>query len=306
MPDSAAQEPRQSRVAAFFLRGIAALLPVALTAFVFITIFRFANDYVTRPINRVIYWSLESNALGWKLLEGLGVDPYAAGMIARDDLPPALHDIADRHGIASSELMTALQVERAAHAGFWRDLEALHVDALRLRARVEDLVHPLIGAVLSLMLVLWVGWLVTSLLGRLVIARIERGLLSMPGVRAVYPYSKQLVEFFFQEDKRKNLEFQSVVAVRYPSPHVWSYGFLTNRAPRSLQQATGQELVSVFIPSTPLPMSGFTINVPQSELIVLQISVDDALKLIVTGGVILPPHELATQPALPKAPLAGA
>lgn len=289
-PNADSARPR-SRVAGFFLRGIAVLLPVALTAFVFITIFRFANDYVTRPINRTIYWTLESNAAGWQLLSWLGVDPLQPELVVKSELPPALHDLADRHGLASAQFQDALADSRARRVGFWRDLDALYVDRARLRARVEDLVHPLIGVVLSLALVMWAGWLVTSLLGRLLIARIERALLSMPGVRAVYPYSKQLVEFFFQEDKRKGLEFQSVVAVRYPSPHVWSYGFLTNRSPRSLCAATGEELVSVFVPSTPLPMSGFTINVAERELVVLPLSVDDALKMIVTGGVILPPHE---------------
>jgi uncharacterized membrane protein len=297
------KRPR-SRVAGFFLRGIAALLPIALTAFVFIAIFRFAHEYVTQPINRTIYWALESNAAGWQVLDWLGVEPLDAELIDKAGLPPALHDLADRHGLASPEFQRGLADARARHAGFWRDVGALHVDRMRLRARVEDLVHPVIGVVLSLALVLWAGWMVTSFLGRYLIARAERALLSMPGVRAVYPYSKQLVEFFFQEDKRKGLEFQSVVAVRYPSPHVWSYGFLTNRAPLSLCAATGEELVSVFVPSTPLPMSGFTINVSERELVVLPLSVDDALKMIVTGGVILPAHENPPR-ALPAGAAAG-
>lgn len=305
MATNADQDHPRGRIASFFLRGIAVLLPVALTAFVFITIFRFANDYVTRPINRTIYWSLESNAVGWQMLSWLGVDPLQTDLVDKADLPPALHDLADRSGMSSPELQQALADARARHAGFWRDLDELYVDRARLRARVEGLVHPVIGVVLSIALVLWAGWMVTSFLGRYLIARIERALLSMPGVRAVYPYSKQLVEFFFQEEKRKGLEFQSVVAVRYPSPHIWSYGFLTNRAPRSLSAAAGEELVSVFVPSTPLPMSGFTINVSERELVVLPLSVDDALKMIVTGGVILPAHERSTR-ALPAGAAAAA
>jgi uncharacterized membrane protein len=289
------KRPRTS-VASFFLRGIATLLPVALTAFVFITIFQFANNYVTRPINRTIYWSLENNGAGWQLLGLLGVHPYEAEYVAQQSLPLKLRDLGERSGYASPEFREALETQRQKLQGFWRDLDELWIDRVRLRTRVEACVHPLIGVLLSLTLILWMGWLVTSFVGRYALARIEQALLSLPGVRSVYPYAKQLVDFFFKEGGRKGLEFQSVVAVRYPSSHLWSYGFLTNRASRSLSQATGEELVAVFIPSTPLPMSGFTIHVAQRDLHVLPISVDDALKMIVSGGVILPPSEVSSSP----------
>lgn len=296
MSASPAPEPTRRRtVAGFFLRGLAALLPIALTAFVFVTVIRFANDYVTRPINQLIYWSLESNALGWEALSALGVHPLEPDRLDVDSLPIQMRDLGQRRGFASPEFLEELRKQRSAHDGFWKDLSALHVDAEELRAQVQDHVHPLIGVVISLVLLLWLGWMMNSIVGRFLVARLEGALFSLPGVRSVYPYAKQLVEFFLSADKRKKLEFQSVVAIPYPSDGLWSYGFVTNRAVKSLCEATGKPLVSVFVPSTPLPMSGFTVSIEESRVVHLPLSVDDALKVIVSGGVMLPPSEIDTR-----------
>jgi uncharacterized membrane protein len=107
-------------------------------------------------------------------------------------------------------------------------------------------------------------------------------------VKSVYPYSKQLVEFFFQ---KKKLEFDTVVAVPYPNASFHSIAFLTNGSLRSLDRASGKELVCVFLPTSPMPMTGYTMFIDVEQVIPLPITIDEAVRIVMTGGVLLPPHE---------------
>jgi uncharacterized membrane protein len=279
---------RRARALTFFLRGLAVLLPVVLTAWVLVTALGFANAYVARPINGAIYWVLESNQLGWAGLRVIGVDPYADDYVDVDALPLELRAVGERVGYTSPGFAAELAKHRSERESFLRDLSELAVNPSKLRASVSARVHPLIGVLLSLVLVLWLGWLLGGYLGRTLVERIEAALLAMPGVRSIYPYAKQLVDFFFPASQRPKVEFQSVVAVPYPNEYTWSYGFVTNRALPALREHTGLDLVAVFVPSSPVPMTGYTIHIEQRRLVSLPISVDDALRVIVSGGVLLP------------------
>jgi uncharacterized membrane protein len=107
-------------------------------------------------------------------------------------------------------------------------------------------------------------------------------------VKSVYPYSKQLVEFFFAE---KQIEFDTVVAIPYPSPGIWSIAFITSSSLKTLREETGKELVSAFVPSSPMPMTGYTVFIEPDRIIPLPISIDEALRITMTGGVLIPPNE---------------
>jgi len=139
------------------------------------------------------------------------------------------------------------------------------------------------------MLLLLCGWWFSGFLGRRVVALFERLLERVPLIGAVYPYVKQITEFFFGEEKK--VEFERVVAVPYPRDGVYSLGFLTGNCIKSLNEARGHELISVFIPSSPMPVTGYTMFVPATDIILMNLSVDEALRTIVSGGVLVPPHE---------------
>ena len=286
-PRARTRAPRRPGI---FLRGLATLLPVFLTIFVFVTVINFAKTYVVGPINDVIYWSLEANGLGWRVLGELDVDPLDAEYLALDELPPELHAVGISHGYASPAFYRAVRQTREEELGFFRDLEALFVDPEKLRDAVQEEVHPLVGLGASLLLVLWIGVLVGGFVGRRLVARVEGALGTLPGIRSVYPYSKRFVEFFFSDDQ---MEFETVVALPYPAEGTWSLGFVTNRSMKSLREATGEDLVTVFVPSSPMPMTGWTIQIAASRLVPIPISVDDALRISVSGGVLVPPSEYA-------------
>ncbi len=283
---------KRSRLALLFLRGLVTVLPVVLTVFIFVTVFQFAGAYVTRPVNSTIYWCLEGNTLGWSALEDLEIDPYDEAFLDPEALPLDLQTLGAQVGyMRSSNFANQLELLRADHEGFFRSPEELCIDRDKLRKAVEAHVHPLIGVIVSLIVVLMAGWTLSGFIGRSFMASIEKALNAIPFVRSVYPYSKQLVEFFLAEKNDAQNDFETVVAVPYPSEGLWAIGFVTNTAPRALWEKTGQELVCVFIPSSPMPMTGYTIIVPAKDLVPVPISVDEALRVTVSGGVLIPPGQ---------------
>ncbi len=104
---------------------------------------------------------------------------------------------------------------------------------------------------------------------------------------------KQVVEMIFGE---KQISFNRVVLVEYPRKGIWSVGFLTSAGMRDIRDQAGEDVLTVFVPSTPTPFTGFTITVARSEVIDLPISVDEAIRFVLTGGVLVPPQQ-----ALPAA-----
>jgi uncharacterized membrane protein len=274
----------------FFLRGIVTLLPVVLTVVIFGLLFQMVDRYVTGPINATIYWSLERNSLGWKALEGLGIDPLSSQYLDPSELPLEIQTLAQSspEGFSDPRFAERVSLYRHEHLGFFRDLDTLAIREERLRADVTKRVHPLIGVVVSLLIVLGLGWIVGGYLGRRFVEQTDRTMKLIPIVRSVYPYSKQLVDFFFD---KKTIEFESVVAIPYPSPGLWAIAFLTNGSMRTLDRETGVSLVCVFLPTSPMPMTGYTMFVDAGRVIPLPITIDEALRTVMTGGVLIPPQE---------------
>jgi uncharacterized membrane protein len=288
-PKPKKKKPPPKGVGGFFLRGVITVLPVILTFVVFGLLFQMVNRYVTGPINSTIYWSIEGNGLGWKLLDRFGIDPLQAEYLDPELLPLELQTLARRpEGFAGPEFLDRLSVHRNRNLGFFRDLDDLAIRRERLRQDVTAHIHPLIGVFLSLLLVLWLGWLVGGFVGRRIVGKLDDAMQLIPVVKSVYPYSKQLVEFFFAE---KQIEFDTVVAIPYPSPGIWSIAFITSSSLKTLREETGKELVSAFVPSSPMPMTGYTVFIEPDRIIPLPISIDEALRITMTGGVLIPPNE---------------
>src|SRR5687767_12370368 len=197
-------ETSRRGVTEHFLRGVVTLLPIVLTVVFLGLLFQIVTRYVTGPINSAIYWSLERNAIGWKVLDFLDVDPLAPTYLAPQLLPLRLQSLAGAspEGFDDPRFEEALAVYRRDHLGFLRDPDDLALRADRLREAVRKRVHPLVGVVLSLLLVLWLGWLASGWIGRRFVGHLDRMVMLVPIVNSVYPHSKQLVEFFFQRRKR--------------------------------------------------------------------------------------------------------
>ncbi len=270
----------------FFLRGIAVLLPTVLTVFIFTSIWHFVGRNVTGPINGAIYGVLEGNGMGWTILGSMDIDPYAREFLAQEELPPELSDRVDEFGgLGSASFQAALTAWRLEQETFSRDLEGLAIDEEKLREAVVSEVHPAVGIVLSGMLVLFLGYLASGFLGRGLITAFDRLLHRIPLIRTVYPYTKQITEFFLSDN---DLEFDTVVAAPYPADNIWAIGFVTGPGIKTMHEGLNGRFASVFIPTSPMPMTGFTVFIEESRLIPLDITVDEALRITVSAGVLVP------------------
>jgi len=161
----------------------------------------------------------------------------------------------------------------------------------------DGLIKPLVGAVLgryypglgvlvALLVVLGTGALATHYLGRRLIARMEAIILRAPMVRGVYLAFKQVVEALTSVS---GAPFDRVVLVEYPRRGLYAIGFVTGRPWVEVEGGAGDEVMTVFVPTTPNPTSGFLILVPRSQLVKLDMTVEDGLKLVVSGGMVVPP-----------------
>jgi len=143
---------------------------------------------------------------------------------------------------------------------------------------------PGLGAVLAFAILLVTGLLVTNLIGRQLVDYWEELLQRIPLVRSIYSSVKGLAESVFSQEKA----FRKVVLIPYPRAGLWSIGFLTAENLGEISVTTGVAAVCVFIPATPNPTSGFIVIVPRTEVIELSMSVDAAMKMIVTLGIVMP------------------
>ncbi len=142
-----------------------------------------------------------------------------------------------------------------------------------------------LGVVATLLLVLTVGALTRNMVGRRLVGLGERVLLKIPVVKNVYAGSKQFLDAFTVPGKSA---FRQVVQVPFPREGVYAIGFVAS-APAPGWNGDGEPTVNVFIPTAPNPTSGYVIMVPQRDLVPLPISVEEGLKLVVSGGIIMPP-----------------
>ena len=142
---------------------------------------------------------------------------------------------------------------------------------------------------ITIILIYFVGFFATSFLGRKIWGAFEGLWINFPFIKQIYPYAKQITDFVLSEKRRK---FTYVAAVQYPRKGVYSIGFITGDSMRTINKDSGKRMVSVFIPSSPTPFTGYVVAVPYDEIIPLPITVDQAMRYTVSGGVITPPGEL--------------
>ncbi|MBK7813345.1 MAG: DUF502 domain-containing protein [Rhodocyclaceae bacterium] len=145
---------------------------------------------------------------------------------------------------------------------------------------------PGAGTVLTLLVILLTGVVATNIIGQRMVRFWEALLARIPVVKSIYYSVKQISDTLFSGSGEA---FRKVLLVRYPHPEAWAVAFLTGTPAEDVSAMTGEELVSVFIPTAPSPVNGFFFFVKKNETIELEMSVDDALKYIVSMGVVAPP-----------------
>jgi uncharacterized membrane protein len=145
---------------------------------------------------------------------------------------------------------------------------------------------PGLGAILSLLVLLATGVLVTNLIGRTLVRWWEDLLNRIPLVRSIYSGVKGFTDTLVSKGGGS---LRKVVLIEYPRKEMWSIGFVTATDLPEISAATGDTQVCVYVPTTPNPTSGFIVMLPQSQVIECEMSADAAMKMIVTLGVVVPP-----------------
>ncbi len=144
---------------------------------------------------------------------------------------------------------------------------------------------PGLGVIISIAIILLTGMIAANLLGGKLVALWESILARIPLVRSIYSAVKQLTETLFSSSGQS---FRKVLMIEYPRRGLWTLAFQTGTDVGEAQQKTGEDVVNVYVPTTPNPTSGFFLMVPKKDVIELDMSVDEGLKMIISMGVVVP------------------
>jgi uncharacterized membrane protein len=245
----------------FFGRGLAIVLPSVLTLWILFYLVVFLYNNVGRPINQGVRVAV------------LEVMPR---VLSNDDLPAWFK-------------VTPEDLEQARERNDIRGIAEMSDDDVRQIVRREKFrdtwnqyfILEASGLVIAIVLIYFAGLLLGGFIGRRVYGRIENFLKRIPVFKQIYPHVKQLTEMILGENP---LAFNRVVLVEYPRKGIWTVGLVTGDSLKSIRESAGTDTISVFIPSTPTPFTGFTITVSKTDAIDLPIGVDEAIRFFITGA----------------------
>lgn len=159
--------------------------------------------------------------------------------------------------------------------------------------RPDSIVWDILSTFVLMVLITVLGLISRYVLSRWFIGFVDRLIRSIPGVSVVYGAVKQIIETFSTQNKNV---FNKVVLVQFPRKGMYSVGFLTNEMVGEVQEKTAEKVSAIFIPTTPNPTTGFLVMLAKDEIIELDMSVGDGMKLIVSVGAVSPPWPPQSQP----------
>ncbi len=293
-PDSSSSSRNRS-FRHFFFRGLGIVLPTVLTIWILVLVYQFVSENIAQPINtgvqHFVVW-----ATPWPAATENDFS-VADDRVAND--PEYARERAEWRAIEKQ-----LQAEfngpqrwEAVREGFrheWLTPYARQAAMERMWTSLKIgnfVVLDVVGLLIAAILIYIIGALVGSYVGGWVVARSEVFFRNLPLIRLIYPHVKQVTEFFFGETHGK-MQFNKVVAVQYPRKGLWSLGLVTGDTLRLIEDEAGTECVTIFVPSSPTPFTGYVITVPKVDTIELPISIDDALRFTISGGVIVPDSQM--------------
>ena len=144
---------------------------------------------------------------------------------------------------------------------------------------------PGIGLLIVFIMLTFIGFLTAGIIGRYIIKLGERIIARLPIIRSVYGALKQIFESVL---KTSSKSFREVVLIEYPRKGIWAIGFITGDTKGEVQEISKNTLVNVFLPTTPNPTSGFLLFVPRKDLKVLNMNVEEGIKMVISGGIVTP------------------
>ena len=285
---------RTANFRSFVLRGLGIVLPPLLTIVVLIWAWNTIENYVLRPVESIVrtglvfYCETSGGTIELRPDSKLQSDGsyihdayrYVPDPTGKRYLPAyvinKVDENADYFNADAPPLVTA--------NAYWH--RYVQVEWMPRRVVVP------VFLIVFLTILYFLGRLFTFGLGRWFFRGFDAAILRIPVVNKVYGGVKQVTDFAFNE---REIEFNNVVAVQYPSKGIWSIGFVTGESVRQISEAIGEPMLSVLMPTSPMPMTGFTVNVKRSETIDLDMTIDEAIQFVVSCGVVVPEHQRANR-----------
>jgi uncharacterized membrane protein len=283
------------------VRGLGVVLPPLLTVVIILWAWNTVADYLLVPAENTV--------------RSLLLAEYEKNIVRPDELPPNQRGAAEAQingrtyrRTGDGQFIPAEHfIEAETYAGrsplpnSAEGVYRLYVDRKFLPRYI---VIPIFLCVFLLTLYL-LGKFLAAGVGRFFWVQFERGITRLPLVRNVYSSVKQVTDFMFSE---REIEYTRVVAIEYPRKGLWQIAFVTGEGLLDVASAANEPVVTVFLPCSPMPLTGYTAIVKRSETIDLNITMEQALQFIVSCGVVLPPQQLAQSlarqqaayPALPS------
>ena len=269
----------------FFIRGLGIVLPSLLTLAILLWAYRFLQANIAEPIN----WGVR-HAVLW-----VGPRTFIGEGVPDEKLP-------DWWAVTMEERTKALEQSQRT----WVMLDEGERAALDARIRAASFEQVWrdhwylqgIGFVVAIVAVYLAGVFVGNFIGRRVYGRVESAFVRLPIIKQVYPNVKQIVEFMIGDDKTDIAHTASkVVVLEYPRKGIWSVGLLTGGTLKSIENWSKTPCVTIFIPSSPTPFTGYTISVPADEVYEVALTFDEAVRFVVSGGVLVPKKNESTSGA---------
>lgn len=287
-PDTDKHAGRKGTFRGAVLRGMAVVMPPLLTVVLFIWAWNAIDNYLLGPVESAVRSSL---VLGMR--EIYDAPPETATLVDPDDprqgfhlggvlfvrgpndkyLPKYVVDYVDQH----LDRLGPLQPAPASATAYWHLYVELHY--------LPRVVVVPIFLLVFIALMYFLGKLFAMGMGRMVVNAMESFIGRVPLVSNVYGSVKQVTDFVFSD---REIEFNRVVAVEYPRKGIWSIGFVTGQSMADISAAANEPVLSVLMPTSPMPVTGFTITVRKSEALDLNLTIDQAIQFIVSCGVVVP------------------
>ncbi|RMG14585.1 MAG: DUF502 domain-containing protein [Planctomycetota bacterium] len=263
-----------------FLRGLATILPTLLTLWFLWACWGFVSNTVAAPIAGGIKSWLVETRLGNEVVFYVW-DELAFLRKATPAEPPASLDPAERERLrrAEQERLEAAEPQRLAD----------------LRYEIDQRFPRWVGVVLAVVVCFVVGFFMASFVGAQLLRVLEAWLNRIPLINKIYPGAKQMVGFFLSGDDEHG--FQAVVAVEFPRKGLWSVGFLTSENIPEIEAHAGERVRGVYLGT---PAAGQVVLARESEIVAVDMTVDEALKFLMSGGVI--GRDAERPPSRPRLP----
>ncbi|AFX98291.1 hypothetical protein A1OE_77 [Candidatus Endolissoclinum faulkneri L2] len=154
---------------------------------------------------------------------------------------------------------------------------------------------PGFGVIVAVAVLTIIGAFTAGLVGRWLVSLSERLMARMPLIRNIHSALKQILETVLAQQSKA---FRQVVMIEYPRRGIWAIGFLTSDTVGEVQNITTADVVNVFLPTTPNPTSGFLLFVPRRDCYVLSMTVEEGIKMVVSGGIITPPDHSSSKKSI--------